>query len=327
MRQADRRRCAAGGRLPRRHRPGPHRRPGDAGGGGRAVLLAVLMARPALAILDGLDGFLDRQRERVCGVLLAEQEGVLHGFLQGLAGRRLRLVEGEAVYTDSETLFLPRVMARYPASGDNFLLYKASIAMLWAQIRFGTLRLLVQGAVYGNGAQSLGRGRGRRWERLAAAKAGPEPDAAGRGCKPLPRRRMAGPPAGTLPRPGDPALAGPDRPRAAGPPSGDGAAARAVGSAGNCPRIGRPWRRNWRSRERRPRTPWPWHGASWDALNPIPPSLGRAHCRPEAVAGLHRRPVGAREGALQGGAGAADRGAGRTPAIRPAATAFREALA
>jgi nitric oxide reductase NorD protein len=100
--------------------------------------------RPALAVIDGLDGFLDRQRERVCGVLLAEQEGVLHGLLQGLAGRRLRLAEGEGAYTDSETLFLPRVMARCAAVGDNFLLYKAGIAMLWAQIRFGTLRLLVQ---------------------------------------------------------------------------------------------------------------------------------------------------------------------------------------
>jgi nitric oxide reductase NorD protein len=65
---------------------------------------------------------------------------VLDSFVAGLAGRRLKLAEGEAAYTDTETLFVPESLAWLPVREGNFRLYKALIAHLWAQTWFGTWR-------------------------------------------------------------------------------------------------------------------------------------------------------------------------------------------
>ncbi len=65
---------------------------------------------------------------------------VLDAFVAGLAGRRLKLAEGEQAYTDTETLFVPAALARLPDRQANFRLYKALIAHLWAQTWFGTWR-------------------------------------------------------------------------------------------------------------------------------------------------------------------------------------------
>ena len=61
-------------------------------------------------------------------------------FVHGLSGRHLKLEQGDAAYTDSETLFLPAVIARMQTAEDNFTLCKAMVALLWAQTRFGTFR-------------------------------------------------------------------------------------------------------------------------------------------------------------------------------------------
>ncbi|WP_295399993.1 VWA domain-containing protein [uncultured Thiocystis sp.] len=73
-------------------------------------------------------------------VRFAEIAPVLESFVTGLAGRGLRLETGEAVLTDTETLFLPPVLSRFAERDDNFRLYKAIVAHLWAQIWFGTWR-------------------------------------------------------------------------------------------------------------------------------------------------------------------------------------------
>jgi nitric oxide reductase NorD protein len=65
---------------------------------------------------------------------------VLDSFVAGLAGRKLKLAEGDRAYTDTETLFVPAALARLPERGSNFRLYKALIAHLWAQTWFGTWR-------------------------------------------------------------------------------------------------------------------------------------------------------------------------------------------
>jgi len=67
--------------------------------------------------------------------------GVLGNFVLGLAGRRLKLEQGEHAYTDTERVFLPAITASLETAADNFKLAKATCAMLWAQVRFGTLRV------------------------------------------------------------------------------------------------------------------------------------------------------------------------------------------
>lgn len=95
----------------------------------------------ALKVMRGLDDFVRESRERAIGSVLDEQKGVLLGFLQGLSGRKLKIETSDQAYTDTETLFLPRMLARLSNPKDNFLLYKAMIAGLWAQTRYGTFRI------------------------------------------------------------------------------------------------------------------------------------------------------------------------------------------
>jgi nitric oxide reductase NorD protein len=69
---------------------------------------------------------------------LAEVEGRLARFLQGLSGRPLAVRVGAAPWTDTETVFLPELLARHPDASANRRLYKAMATILWAQTRFGT---------------------------------------------------------------------------------------------------------------------------------------------------------------------------------------------
>lgn len=96
--------------------------------------------RPALLVIDRVENFARLHHEHTAGVLLEEIRGVLLTFVRGLSGRALKLHEGDAIYTDSETLFLPPVISRMASAEDNFRLAKASVAFLWAQTRFGGLR-------------------------------------------------------------------------------------------------------------------------------------------------------------------------------------------
>ena len=97
--------------------------------------------RPALAAIHEIDSFVHVTHERAVGAVFEEQQGVLGHFLHGLSGRRLKLDEADAPFTDGETLFLPPMVARLPDARDNFRLYKGMVALHWAQTRFGTFRL------------------------------------------------------------------------------------------------------------------------------------------------------------------------------------------
>nr|VFK57793.1 MAG: nitric oxide reductase NorD protein [Candidatus Kentron sp. UNK]VFK69181.1 MAG: nitric oxide reductase NorD protein [Candidatus Kentron sp. UNK] len=96
--------------------------------------------RPALAALEDIDLFMSQGRERAEGCLLEEEAGVLSHFVQGLSGRGLKLAPARFAYTDTETIFLPSVIAHLDERRKNFQLYKAHVAHLWAQARFGTFR-------------------------------------------------------------------------------------------------------------------------------------------------------------------------------------------
>jgi nitric oxide reductase NorD protein len=65
---------------------------------------------------------------------------VLDSFIRALSGRALKLTSAEQSYTDTETLFLPAHISRYPTRHENFRLYKALLVHQWAQTWFGTWR-------------------------------------------------------------------------------------------------------------------------------------------------------------------------------------------
>jgi len=99
--------------------------------------------RPALEVIHDVEQFVQRSHERSAGALFDEVSGVLLHFVHGLAGRPLKLALDDSAWTDSETLFLPALLARLPTVEENFRLYKTLVVMQWAQIHYGTLRAAV----------------------------------------------------------------------------------------------------------------------------------------------------------------------------------------
>ena len=95
---------------------------------------------PAMSVIRDLDHFIATAHERAHGSMLASEIGVLLPFVHGLAGRRLKLEASDSTYTDTETIYLPPVLALFSDEKQNFLLYKATVAHHWAQIQFGTFR-------------------------------------------------------------------------------------------------------------------------------------------------------------------------------------------
>jgi nitric oxide reductase NorD protein len=63
---------------------------------------------------------------------------VLRLFVQGLAGRPMAVEAAAHASTDTECIHLPPLIARYATAHENFLLYKGTAALLWAQSRYGT---------------------------------------------------------------------------------------------------------------------------------------------------------------------------------------------
>ena len=98
---------------------------------------------PAMSVIRDLDNYVHTAHINACGAVLEEEISVLLPFVQGLSGRKLKIAESEdnIAYTDTETIYLPAITALLEESKDNFLIYKASVAFLWAQIQFGTFRL------------------------------------------------------------------------------------------------------------------------------------------------------------------------------------------
>lgn len=95
---------------------------------------------PATTALSDLDAFHAEQRERARAVSLDDERGFLERYLRGLSGRGLKVAVGDDAHTDTETLFLPKRLARFAERGENRLLYKAMATWLWAMNRFGTFR-------------------------------------------------------------------------------------------------------------------------------------------------------------------------------------------
>ncbi|MFO7543152.1 MAG: VWA domain-containing protein [Thiobacillus sp.] len=96
----------------------------------------------ALRVMEQVDSFDEAQHKNdAAGALFEDIAPVLGNFVCGLSGRRLTIEEGDAAWTDGERIVLPPLVAALPSLDDNFQLAKITVALLWAQTRFGTLRI------------------------------------------------------------------------------------------------------------------------------------------------------------------------------------------
>ncbi len=96
----------------------------------------------ALRIMEQVDSFDETQHQNdAAGALYEDIAPILGNFVCGLSGRRLKLEEGDAAWTDGERIVLPPMIATLPDLDDNFQLAKITVALLWAQTRYGSLRI------------------------------------------------------------------------------------------------------------------------------------------------------------------------------------------
>lgn len=95
----------------------------------------------AMSVIKNLDQFIHAAHVQNCGAVFAEEIAILFPFLQGLAGRKLKLAEAEHAYTDTETIYLPAITALFENKRENFVHYKVTVTYLWAQIQFGSFRI------------------------------------------------------------------------------------------------------------------------------------------------------------------------------------------
>ncbi len=95
----------------------------------------------ALAIIRDVRQFIKSSHERLFAATFAEHANVLLHFVHGLSGRKLDLKQAEEIFTDTQTLFLPPLVAHFDSTEENFVFYKSLVVMLWAQVRFGSFPL------------------------------------------------------------------------------------------------------------------------------------------------------------------------------------------
>lgn len=95
----------------------------------------------ALAVIRDVHNFIQTSHERRIGASFTEHSNILLHFIHGLSGRKLELKEAEEIFTDTETLYLPSVVASLNQPQKNFIFYKSIVVMLWAQVRFSSFPL------------------------------------------------------------------------------------------------------------------------------------------------------------------------------------------
>ena len=96
--------------------------------------------RPAMDQLRNIELF-RAERAGTPVTRLSEVEMRLARFLQGLSGRPLAVRAAANPWTDTETVFLPELVAAHASAEVNRRLYKAMAALLWAQTRHGTFSI------------------------------------------------------------------------------------------------------------------------------------------------------------------------------------------
>ena len=94
----------------------------------------------AIQAMQGVAAYARGVGDAARGIRFEEAAGILAPFLQGLNGRPLKLAQGDAFYTDTETLYLPARVDLLDGREVNFRLCKGAVAHLWAQTWYGTWR-------------------------------------------------------------------------------------------------------------------------------------------------------------------------------------------
>jgi len=93
-----------------------------------------------------VDGYARTRQTHTEGALFDDIASILGNFVRGLSGRKLKIEQGDSIFTDSDRIVLPAITSAFESREDNFKLAKATVALLWAQTRFGTLRVDITGA-------------------------------------------------------------------------------------------------------------------------------------------------------------------------------------
>lgn len=104
---------------------------------------------PAVVAFKDVENFAREHKARATGLAFDDVVNVLEPFIQGLNGRKLKLEAGAETYTDTETIFLPATVSRFPEKQHNFQLYKAMAVHQWAQTWYGTWQLPLAEALAG----------------------------------------------------------------------------------------------------------------------------------------------------------------------------------
>lgn len=111
----------------------------------------------AISELARIDRFIAEFEIREQVVHLDSISNILQAFVQGLSGRLLAIEAAEQCWTDTETIYLPKIIADFDDREKNFRLFKAMASLLWAQTVYGTFALTEEGklklgalAGYGN---------------------------------------------------------------------------------------------------------------------------------------------------------------------------------
>ncbi|MDH5571789.1 MAG: VWA domain-containing protein, partial [Gammaproteobacteria bacterium] len=94
----------------------------------------------ALSVITDVNRFIQYSHESRAGTTYEDKASVLLHFVNGLSGRKLKLDQAEQSWTDTETIYLPAIIAQLNTPAENFLLYKITTTYHWAQICFGTFR-------------------------------------------------------------------------------------------------------------------------------------------------------------------------------------------
>ncbi|HTJ96483.1 MAG TPA: hypothetical protein VL381_03365 [Rhodocyclaceae bacterium] len=92
----------------------------------------------ALSFLHDLDSFVATHKYAEASANFIEVEERTRTFIQALAGKYIDVKSYEYAVTDTETLFLPDVLATLPSAADNRRLYRVMASLLWAQTHYGT---------------------------------------------------------------------------------------------------------------------------------------------------------------------------------------------
>ena len=93
---------------------------------------------PAMTVLKDLESFTREMQVQARGAVYSEVVGVLENFVHGLHGRKLKLESADTVYTDTESIFIPAVVARFRDRDDNYRLCRAMLVQQWAHVWYGT---------------------------------------------------------------------------------------------------------------------------------------------------------------------------------------------